>query len=91
MFFLVAILSIGIALPKGFHVRGHYWRDWEGYIEDGDDLLSVIISQGRENNDRINTIESELSRTGERFKYLFYLVVWITIFVLSGQFSVIFL
>jgi hypothetical protein len=82
-----SVLAVGVALPRRFHVRGHYWREWEGHIEDRDSLFAVLESQAAENDQRIDNNENELDRMARNFLCCFILVFWSICFNLGGQLS----
>ncbi len=80
-----AVLAIWIALPRNFHVRGHFWRDWKGHIDDGDILAYALEAQANENDARLINNESELARMAKNFRHCFNLLFWSVCLNLGGQ------
>lgn len=81
----VATLAVWIALPRKFHSRGHFWRDWKGHLEDKDKLHVVLASQAEENDARIDTNEAELDRLAVKFRLCFNLFFWSVCLSIGGQ------
>ena len=65
---LGALICILSALPQKFHVKGHYYKDWAGHIDDEDNLFQCYSSQGLENDERIQRNEDSLEKAGRVFK-----------------------
>jgi hypothetical protein len=80
-----ATAAVWTALPRSFHTRGHYWRDWKGHIDDNDSFFDVIASQASENDDRILENEAVLENSANNFRRTFYIAFWILMFNLGAQ------
>ncbi|MCC5955071.1 MAG: hypothetical protein JJU07_03135 [Natronohydrobacter sp.] len=63
-----AVFSLFATVPKKFHIAGHRWRDWQGHIDDGDDIETVLISQAKENDDRIDFNFAVVDEAAKKFK-----------------------
>ena len=72
VFLCVAYRAVSILLTKNFHTIGHFWREWEPHIDDEDDLLDVIKSQGRENDLRLDYNEEKISRMSKIFNQCYF-------------------
>lgn len=62
-----AALSFISAFPRKFHIRGHYWRDWKGHVDDSDEFVATLVSQAEENDLRIDFNELALERAATNF------------------------
>lgn len=82
---IVALISIRTALPKNFHITGHYWREWKPHVTDNDDFVSVLISQAEENDTRIDYNEKKLSEIAENFKKSFICLILVLSFFAGSQ------
>ena len=77
----ISLVGIGFVassrgLSRDFHCRGHFWRDWEGHVEDHDTLYVTLVSQCEENDERIIVNEEELKRSASSFRTAFVLAAW---------------
>ncbi|WP_282077805.1 hypothetical protein [Epibacterium ulvae] len=68
LYIVLASLSASTSLPRRFHVRGHYWRDWEGHITEGDSYYDAISAQAAENDIRLDENFASMERVGERHR-----------------------
>jgi hypothetical protein len=81
----VALLSMKTAFPKNFHITGHYWREWESHFADNDEFVSVVISQAKENDLRIDYNEQKLEEIADNFKFAFRMLIFAIIFFTCSQ------
>jgi hypothetical protein len=83
---LIAIfLSIRSCLPRDFHVRGHFWSDWYGHIEDNDTLYSAIASQAQENDNRLRENDETLRQSARTLRKAFVIAVYSLCFLIGAQ------
>lgn len=75
---------------KKIHMRGHYWKDWRGHVqdEDEDSFFDILISQAEENDNRAIENEIELSHMAKWFRRCFVLLIYSITLSLSGQLTV---
>lgn len=71
-------LAFHSVLPRRFHVRGHYWKEWKGHLDDRDTLEVALTSQAEENDDRIRFNEKNLEKCGSEF-FLSFLVAALSV------------
>lgn len=80
-----ALVAISSSLPRSFHVRGHYWSEWKGHIEDKDKYIDVIQSQAEENDARIRCNYKLLEKSAKRYRWAYTLALWTSCFFVGSQ------
>jgi hypothetical protein len=78
-------LSFFLTMPRKFHVRGHYWSEWEPHVTEKDSIESVLISQAAENDDRIRFNEKVLVVSAGAFRLSFLIALFGVTFCAFGQ------
>ena len=82
---LVAFRSIWILKPRPVDIKGHTWDGWRGHYEDYDDFCDVLVSQARENDDRIIRLKDELEKLAKSTRRILQMIFFVTCFFLGGQ------
>jgi len=90
-FVVASFMSAASCMPRNFHIRGHWWREWKGHIEDNDRLIEAITSQAAENDKRIDDNYSALEKAGTSTRRAFVFAFWVFAFFGGSQASAIFL
>ncbi|WP_165929249.1 hypothetical protein [Shimia isoporae] len=90
-FVAASFMAAASCLPRDFHIRGHWWRDWEGHIDDGDELFLALSSQAQENDLRIDENYRALKKAGASMKRAFVFAFLVFAFFGGAQAGAIFL
>jgi hypothetical protein len=84
-----AFWSLWSTSPSKFQIRGHRWTYWEGHVTDNDPFEEVLISQARENDDRIELIFRKLEERATHFRISLWIAFGSIAFFVLGQLFVI--
>ncbi|MCO6381329.1 hypothetical protein [Oceanicola sp. 502str15] len=71
--------------PRGFYSAGAFYADWEEHIADDDAFLEVIISQAKENDERIEHNNGLLEERASSFQSGVTLVIFATLVTMLIQ------
>jgi len=77
---LVAFRSIWILKPRPVDIKGHTWDGWRGHYEDNDDFCDVLVSQARENDDRIIRLKDELEKLAKSTRRILQMIFLLHVF-----------
>ena len=81
-----AAWAVYTGIQKRFYHRGHLWREWAGHVADGDTFIHVLVSQAKENDDRINYNLRCLEAGVTHYRLSFLLAVFSVSIFMLGQF-----
>ncbi|MGR3635118.1 MAG: hypothetical protein ACU0BK_04245 [Shimia sp.] len=70
-FIVASFMAASSCMPRDFHIRGHWFRDWKGHIDDNDRLIDALSSQAKENDDRIDKNYAALKVAGKSTRRAF--------------------
>lgn len=87
---IAGAISFWSMMPKQYHVRGHYFRDRKGHIDEGDTLEVALLSQAEENDERIDFNETVLLSSANSIRSAFILLITTLTAVLAVQILVFF-
>jgi len=76
MFAVCAFLSAQSAVPRSYHSRGHFFADWEGHITENDSYYEAVVSQAKENDQRIIFNEGIRKEAAKKTKWAMSLGFW---------------
>lgn len=84
-----AFIAVGSVMPRKFHSRGHFWREWSPHIDDRDTLFQAISSQAAENDTRIADNERSLETSASLFRVALRCTLGAVTFFVASQVTII--
>lgn len=83
--FVLALVTFWKIRPQQFYPIGGSYKNWEGHLTDGEDLIDVLISQAKENDGRFEKNEKILEKRNKIFTFLMICLALILAYLVYFQ------